>query len=516
MNRRDFIKYSVTGIVGGSTVGCSAFSDKVFSRPGTTKKPNIVLFLVDDMGWQDCSEPFHEERTRNNRLYETPNFEKLSDEGMKFTNAYAHCVCSPSRVSLMTGMNPARHKVSCWTLYKNTWNASSHPTLEIPRWNCNGLSPTAGTPYTVHAKMLPQYLRETGYHTIHVGKAHFGAIGTAGEDPLNCGFDANIAGHAAGGPGSYNGIHDFSAVWRNGSAVWDIPGLKPYHGQDIFLTEALTLEACKELDKADSTGKPFYLYLSHYAIHAPIEKDDRYYRKYVDKGLSDNLAQFAAMIEGMDKSLGDVRAKIKELGQEDNTIYLFMSDNGGWYGTNAPLRKIKAYPYEGGTRVPLVVKWPGVTRAGSIAKEPVIIDDLFPTILGMAGVRDHSHNQSKNDSVSWLPLLKQTAGYPEERALFWHFPVNQRSDVGPNSTIRKGPWKLIYFYQDQHYQLYNLEQDISESTNLAKQKPDVVRRLAKLLGDYLTETGAQTPTFKSNGKPVPLPGREQPDTLGKL
>jgi arylsulfatase A-like enzyme len=131
---------------------------------------------------------------------------------------------------------------------------------------------------------------------------------------------------------------------------------------------------------------------------------------------------------------------------------------------------------------------------------------LFPTILDMAGARNDERNQSEGDSVSWLPLLKQTAGYPKERALFWHFPVNQRADVGPNSTVRKGAWKLIYFYQDQHYELYNLEQDISESTNLAKQRPDVLKQMANLLRDYLVGTKAQTPTFKSNSKPVPLPG----------
>ncbi len=501
MNRRDFLKHSFAAAAGGSLLsGCAGAQSKA------SKRPNIVLFLVDDMGWQDCSEPFHTELTRNNGLYETPNLEALVDEGMKFTDAYAHCVCSPSRVSLMTGMNPARHRVTCWTLYKDRWNASKHPTLEIPKWNCNGLSPEAGVDYTVHTKVLPQYLQEAGYHTIHIGKAHFGAIGTPGEDPLNCGFDANVAGHAAGGPGSYNGTHDYSAVWRKGSAVWDVPGLEQYHGRDVFLTEALTLEACKELDKAQQTGKPFYLYMSHYTIHAPIEKDNRYYKKYRDKGLNDKLAQFAAMIEGMDKSLGDIRAKVKAMGQEENTIYLFISDNGGWYGTNAPLRKIKAYPYEGGTRVPLAVKWPGVTQAGAVATEPVIIDDLFPTILEMASVKYDGRNQSGDDSVSWVPLLKQTAGYPKERALFWHFPSNQRGDVGPNSTVRKGVWKLIYFYQDQHYELYNLETDIGESTNLAKQKPDVLKRMAKLLRDYLVETNAQIPAFKSTGKQVSLPG----------
>ena len=246
------------------------------------ERPNIVLFLVDDMGWQDTSVPFHTATTELNRRYRTPNMDRLAASGMKFTQAYACSVCSPTRVSLMTGLNAARHRVTNWTLKKNASNDRGHATLAFPKWNVNGLSPVAGIERTVHAKALPAYLREAGYRTIHVGKAHFGAIGTPGADPTNVGFDVNIAGHAAGGPGSFLGTQNFSAAWRRGGAVWDVPGLGKYHGKPIFLTEALTIEANSAVDQAVEDQKPFFLYMSHYAVHVPFAKDDRFYQKYRD------------------------------------------------------------------------------------------------------------------------------------------------------------------------------------------------------------------------------------------
>jgi arylsulfatase A-like enzyme len=197
--------------------------------------------------------------------------EVLAREGMKFTQAYASAVCSPSRVSLMTGMNAARHQVTNWTLRKDQSPDPENPRMAPPEWNVNGLSDTTGILHTVVAKTLPMYLKEAGYTTIHVGKAHFGAKDTPGENPLNLGFDVNIAGHAAGGPGSYHGDKNFSAVWRNGDKIWDVPGLEKYYGQKINLTEALTREANQAIEEAVSEDKPFYLYMSHYTVHAPWE-----------------------------------------------------------------------------------------------------------------------------------------------------------------------------------------------------------------------------------------------------
>ena len=229
------------------------------------KRPNIVFFLVDDMGWQETSVSFHSKRTKLNDIYKTPAMERLASEGLLFTNAYACAVCSPTRVSLMTGQNAARHRVTCWTLDKNKSPEGRNRVLKSSDWNLNGLQPVGmNIPRTVEATTLPQLLQKAGYRTIHVGKAHFGAKDTPGENPINLGFDVNIAGHAAGGPGSYHGDKNFSAVWRRGRKIWDVPGLEKYHGQKINLTEALTREAITAVEKAGRRRKtvlPLYVAL---------------------------------------------------------------------------------------------------------------------------------------------------------------------------------------------------------------------------------------------------------------
>lgn len=469
-------------------------------------KPNIIFFLVDDMGWQETSVPFHPEVTALNRRYKTPNMERLAAEGMKFTQAYASAVCSPTRVSALTGMNVARHRVTNWTLRKNVSPDNKHKFLQPPAWNLNGICAEAGVERTMQVTPLPALLRAAGYRTIHVGKAHFGAKGTPGEEPLNLGFDVNIAGHAAGGPGSYWGEKNFSAAWRTKPPehIWDVPGLEAYHGKDIFLTEALTLEAIKVVEKSVAEKKPFYLYMAHYAIHAPWEKDMRFYQKYIDAGLKPFEATLATMIEGMDKSLGDLLATLKRLGIADNTVILFMSDNGApsQCPPNLPLRGHKLTPYEGGIREPMLVKWPGVTKPGSVCREPVVIEDFFPTILELSGVAGKTVQTV--DGVSFVPLLKQTGTTPAERAFVWHFP-NNYSGQTPFSAIRIGPWKLIYHHADQRQELFNLDADISEQNNLATQQPEKTKELAARLTQLLKERGAQMPVDTRTGQPIPLP-----------
>ena len=503
MNRRQFLKG--LGAVGAALLTSQGTRDADRVALGRSR-PNVVFFFIDDMGWQDTSEPFHKEVTALNRRYYTPNMERLADEGMKFTQAYACAVCSPSRVSLMTGLNAARHGVTNWTLRKNKSPDPEHETLEMPLWNVNGLSPVPGIERTVHARTLPMFLQEAGYRTIHVGKAHWGARGTPGEDPTNLGFDVNTAGHAAGGPGSYYGKYNFSAAWRKADRIWDVPGLDKYHGRDVYLTEALTLEANEAVEAAVADGKPFYLYMSHYAIHAPWEKDERYYGKYKDQKLKDFDATYASMIEGMDKSLGDILANLKRLGVDDNTIVIFMTDNGApkQAALNKPLRGHKLTAYEGGSRVPMMVKWPGVTEANSTCEDYVIIEDIFPTILEMTDVGEHEQIGGRIDGVSFVPLLKQTDGYPKDRALFWHFPHSY--DQRPYSAVRQGDWKLIYFFDDQQHELYNLAEDISESRNLYEQHPDIAEGLASTLRNYLVDVEAHIPILKRTGETVPLPG----------
>jgi arylsulfatase A-like enzyme len=495
-------------------------------RRSGPKKPNLIIFLVDDLGWQDLSEPFNGGRTPLNSLYRTPNVERLAGQGMKFLQAYASCVCSPTRVSLMTGMNAARHRVTNWTLRKDTPTDAADDRLIFPEWNVNGMSPVPGIARTVHATALPALLKEAGYRTIHCGKAHFGAIDTPAADPLSLGFEVNIAGHASGAPGSHLGLRDFSEAWRKGDSVWDVPGLEAYHGRDIFLTEALTREALKAVDAAVEDDAPFFLYLAHYAVHAPIEEDKRFIQKYLDAGLDPIEAKYAAMVEGMDKSLGDILDDLDRRGLAEETIVLFLSDNGGLSATgrggtphthNRPLSSGKGSAREGGIRVPMIVRWPGVARPGTTCATPVIAEDVFPAVLEMAGVRSPETVQPI-DGESFVPLLRERGLFPRDRPLFWHYPNSwgpKGPGIGPSSTVRRGDWKLVYDHAARGFELFNLAEDPGESANLAGKRPEKAAELASMLTVYLKSVGAQMPVDRLTGKPVPWPaevlsGRSRP------
>ncbi len=477
--------------------------------------PNVIVFLVDDLGWQDTSVPFHSEITPLNRRYRTPHMEKLAATGMKFTQAYTSPVCTPTRVSLMTGLNAARHRVTNWTLRRNTSTDEPHPSLILPDWNVNGLSPKHGVERTVHAVALPALLRNSGYRTIHVGKAHFAANGTPGADPLNLGFDVNVAGHAAGAPGSYLGKASFSSGGADN--IWNVPGLETYHGKDIFLSEALTIEANKAIDQAVKDSRPFFLYLAHYAVHTPFAVDERFYEAYQSMGLDKTEAMYAAMVEGVDKSLGDILANVERHGLSDRTVVLFLSDNGGLSAVarggpahthNQPLSSGKGSAREGGLRVPMLIRWPGLTRPGAVCREAVIVEDLFPTILEIAGIKGFRQVGGGVDGVSLVPLLKQVSGYPAGRALFWHYPNHwgpTGPGIGPLSAIRHYDWKLIYYHADQHYELFHLGKDLGELNNLASTEPEVRKKLARRLRTYLIRVRAQMPMERATLNPVPWP-----------
>ncbi len=513
MNRSAF---SISSIALLTLVACTGQVDKHKSE-----KPNIILFMVDDMGWQDTSVPFWKERTHFNDLYQTPNMERLAAEGMKFTQAYACAVCSPTRTSLMTGMNAARHRVTNWTLRYNFSQDQPDDVLEMPVWNMNGLQPVDTIPHSVYATTLPQLLRDNGYHTIHCGKAHWGTMDTPGENPINLGFDVNIAGHAAGGLGSFLGERNFGNEGKGmHTKPWGVPGMEKYHGDTINLTHALTLEAIAALDKSRETGKPFFLYLSHYTVHTPIEPDHRYIQKYREMGLDEREARYASMIEGMDQSLGDLMDYLDNNGLTKNTIILFMSDNGGVSATargrephthNWPLSSGKGSAYEGGIREPMIVIWPGKVQPGSVCNDYLIIEDFFPTILEMAGVNDYQTVQEV-DGISFVPMLLQTGITSEGRDLFWHYPNKWGSSgpgIGTTSTIRRGDWKLIYWYKDQSFELYNISDDISEKNNLADKNPEKVNELALKLGEYLRSVQADRPINKETTLLVAWPDKAQ-------
>lgn len=509
MNRKHWLSLAIAPLAGISCLQAA--------QPDN--RPNIILFLVDDMGWQDTSVPFWHQRTASNDKFETPNMERLAAQGVKFTQAYACSISSPSRCSLFTGMNAARHRVTNWTYPKNETTDAKSEVLQLPEWNMNGICQVPGIEHTCQVTSLAQVLKDNGYHTIHCGKAHFGALDTPGESPYHMGFEVNIAGHAGGAPTSYLSERNYGNRTDGKPNPWfAVPGLEQYWGKDVFLSEALTIEAKKALDKARRYDQPFFLYMAHYAVHVPIDKDGRFYQKYLDKGLSAKEAAYASLVEGMDKSLGDLMDYLEKYRLTDNTIILFMSDNGGlaaesaWrdgmpHTQNAPLNSGKGSAYEGGVREPMIVKWPGVTAAGTACDKPLIIEDFFPSILEMAGVKNYKTVQTV-DGVSFVPLLNGSGDPSKGRKLYWNFPNlwgNTGPGIGATAAIRDGDWKLVYYYETGDKELFNIVEDIGEKENLATRHPQVVKRLAGELGRYLRAVDAQRPSFKAGGNPCPWP-----------
>ena len=490
------------------------------AHPTQDGRPNIVLFMVDDLGWQDTSVPFWTQRTPLNATYETPNMERLARQGMLFTQAYASPISSPSRCSLLTGANAARHRVTNWTFRKGQMTDDADEHLSPPDWNYNGVCQSVGTPNTFVARSFVDILHAAGYYTIHCGKAHWGAQDTPGESPLHFGFDVNIAGHAAGGPATYLSERRFGhdAEGRP-TAQFAIPGLQKYWDTGTFLTEALTQEALAALQQwKKNEGQPFFLYMSHYAVHVPIDRDMRFYEKYRQRGLSEKEAAYASLIEGMDKSLGDILDWLDRNGQAEHTIVLFMSDNGGYatgaewrdeplYTQNAPLRSGKGSLLEGGIREPMIVRWPGVVKAASRCDRYVLIEDYFPSILEMADIKRYSVPQ-KVDGQSFVPLLRGTGDPSLGRALIWNYPHvwgNRGPGIDLNCAIREGDWKLIYSYKTGQKELYDISHDISEQHDLSASRPELVRRLSRKLGKRLRAMKAQRPTLKTTGLPCPWP-----------
>ena len=534
--------------------GASAQSNT--SHPVSGKKPNIIVFLVDDMGWQDTSHPFwsddrgNPKKTFLNKRYRTPNMEKLAAQGMTFTDAYAHPLCTPSRVSLMSGMNPARHRVTCWVREQNGTTDRNNKNLQPPDWALNGLQPvgipargTTKRPISgedmhynmtrpfVTAATLPEMLKKCGYVTVHCGKAHFGTQGTPGSNPLNMGFDYNIAGTEIGHPADYRGSKHYGKGFNH------VRGLDEnnYYQDDVFLTEALTLEALKRLEairtNPKEAGKPFYLYMAQYALHAPL--DERAY----DKRFADSYKNpedghkwspvekhYSGLIEGMDKSLGDIRQYLEKNNLDKNTVIIFMADNGGLAisgrmgnkESNYPLSFGKGSNREGGIREPMIVYWPGVTKPESVCTTPVIIEDFFPTILEMAGAKKIQAPQVV-DGKSFVTLLKGGKMNPNRPLLFhtpnvWGEGNGNNSLYSPSTAMRQGDWKLIYWHPTQKFELFNIKEDISEEHNLAERHPDRVKAMAKTMTALLKDRKAQMPTYKKDnpagareGSPVPWP-----------
>lgn len=291
--------------------------------------------------------------------------------------------------------------------------------------------------------------------------------------------------------------------------------MKAYHGEDIFLTEALTIEALKAMEEAREINKPFFLYMAHYAVHSPLEADNRFTDNYQNIQLPEAEIKYATMIEGMDESLGDIMEYLEEKKIEKNTIILFTSDNGGVshairggerFTHNKPLSSGKGSAHEGGIREPMIVFWPGVTRAGSTTEFPVIIEDFYPSVLEMAGIERYETVQTV-DGQSFCSILREKT-IDSKRPLFWHHPNHwgpSGPGIGASSSIRYQDYKLIYYHSNQQFELFNIPEDIGETTNLADSMPELVHELAVMLADYLREVDAQMPVIRETQEAVPWP-----------
>lgn len=474
------------------------------------KKPNIIVFMVDDMGWQDTSYPFDTIASAFNKKYHTPNMERLAHEGVAFTNAYSTPVCTPSRVSMLTGMNTSQHHVTNWTDYTmDRPTGRKDEQFEEPSWNHNGLSPIPNVPNTIYAKPLPQILKDNGYFTIHAGKAHWASAGTPGSNPYSLGFVVNIAGTSTGRPASYKGKDNFGRMTTDYHGV---ENLQEYFQQDIYLTEALTQEALKTLDFPIDNKIPFFLNLSHYAVHDPLMEDERYYQKYLDQGLSKNEAKYASMLEGMDKSLGDILDYLKKRNIDQHTYIIFISDNGGLSLTptrdgqshthNKPLRSGKGSIYEGGIRIPMIIK--GIKGAKNNTREntPIIIEDIFPTVLDMSQTKKVQTPQ-RIDGKSILPYLKNNKiEQDSSRALVFHIPNKWTTTDGDGfnyrSAIRKGNYKLVHSMRNDKYELFDLSKDLGETNDLAQNSSysTILNDLKNELNKVLRENNSPLPSRK--------------------
>ncbi len=446
--------------------------------------PNIVFFLVDDLGWADVSP------NNPSSFYETPNLELLAHEGMKFTNAYASCpVCSPTRASIMTGKSPAR-------LHITDWIPGDDPQ------NRKLIGPKDEHQLALEEKTIAETLRENGYITCHVGKWHLGGEGFYPEDQ---GFDYNIGGWDKGSPGRAG----YYSPYEN-------PKL-PDGPEGEFLTERLTNEAINFIE--NHQDGPFYLNLAFYTVHTPIEASrnhiDHFLRKKenlpepngpaqkiehdgMTKMIQDN-ADYASMVYAMDENVGRVIQKLKDLGLYDNTYIFFTSDNGGlstlyrngYPTSNLPLRAGKGWCYEGGIRVPLIIIGPGIEE-GRDSNYPVTSMDFYPTILELLGLDLLPEQHLDGESISNF-LLNPNINNPQSHTLYWFYPHYHGSAWTPGAAIRQDNWKLIEFYDKQKVELYDLNNDPGELYDLSKQFPEKANELQNKLRELLYEAGADMP-----------------------
>ncbi len=466
ISRRDFLADTCRAAVGLAGAAYAFRPGLAWAAGGSgERKPNFVFVLMDDLGWRDVG-------CYGSIFYETPNIDRLAAEGMKFTDAYAACpVCSPTRASILTGRYPAPLHLTNWI----PGHARPKAKLRVPEFNQQ---------LPLEEMSIAEALRREGYVSASVGKWH---LGREPFYPEKQGFDFSFGGTHRGSPPSYFYPYKIPtiATGREGE----------------YLTDRLTEEAERFIER--NREKPFFLYLPHYAVHTPLAAKPELAAKYeakVKPGQDQNNPTYAAMIQSMDESVGRIMAKLRELGIADRTIVVFTSDNGGLarVTSNAPLRAGKGTLYEGGIRVPLIVRFPGAVVAGSACDVPVTSVDFYPTVLEIAGLR--SDAAQRFDGVSLLPLLKQSGGLGRD-SVYWHYPHYHPGGATPGGAIRWKNYKLIEFFEDGHVELYNLEEDIGEQNDLARKMPRMAEKLRKLLNDWRKSVDAAMPTANPDYDP---------------
>ncbi|MCC5906223.1 MAG: sulfatase [Balneolaceae bacterium] len=456
-------------------------------------KPNVIIFFVDDLGWVDTG-------VTGSDLYNTPNIDRLAKEGMLFTDAYSSStICSPTRASLMTGMAPERTRVTDWidghwVNQGEAWRAER--PLQPPVWTAK---------LELHHHTIADLLSENGYRTAHIGKWHLTPRSNDPEIvepyyPHNRGFEVNISGNQWGAPGSYFWDYRRSGLDGLESRVANFPPEKETKG--LYLTNMKTNHVVRLIQEWQN--EPFFINFSYYQVHTPIQgRPDmvHYYQQILDSG-EDFLhtdPEYAAMVEAVDRSVGRVHAKLEELGLDDNTLIIFTSDNGGLDrgdGTptnNYPLREGKGTAYEGGIRVPMIVRWPGVIPEGTVSEEPVITHDFFPTILEITGAEASSEHFVNLDGVSLMPILENPSVTLDREALYWHYPHYHTQGATPYTAVRAGDWKAIHFYEDDRIELYNLVEDISEVNDLSNEMPEKAEEMRSMIEARRDAVDAQIP-----------------------
>jgi arylsulfatase A len=466
--------------------GLAWFVNTVRAEDPKPQKPLDILFiLTDDLGWADL-------QCYGSDLHETPNLDRLASQGVRFTDAYAaSSVCSPTRASIMTGKSPARLHMTVWA-----------EAALIPPKDRKLIPPVAVDNLSHNQVTFAKVLQEAGYLTAHVGKWH---LGDAAHYPETHGFDINIGGSMWGAPETHFFPYRGSKTWGDGYRY--VPSVE-LGTKGEYLADRLTDEAMKLIDAAGD--KPFFLNLAYYAVHTPIEakpSDINHFKDKLKPGLHHKNVKYAAMVYNLDENIGRILKKLDERGLANNTIVIFVSDNGGFINEfakekvtdNYPLRSGKGALYEGGIRVPLIIRWPGITPAGKESHEPVISTDFYPTILEMTHLPGNPKHNTDLDGLSLVPLLKNPDAKLQRDALFFHFP-HYYVTTTPASSVRADDWKLIEYFEGYRLELYNLKDDPSEKKNLIFENPNQARKLRMRLREWRESMDAQLPVTNPNFK----------------